>query len=82
MSYGAYGIANNNKMSDSGRQIVGSEGERVVSRGHNGRAIINGRKDKVEEAKRSSVAATASIRTTKNYQQYAFGDNYGHTREF
>jgi uncharacterized UBP type Zn finger protein len=44
--------------------------------------MINGRKDKVEEAKRSSVAAAASIRTTKNYQQYAFGDNYGHTREF
>ena len=32
----------------SGRQIVGGEGERVVSRGQNGRPVINGRKDKVE----------------------------------
>ena len=39
----------------SGRQIVGREDERVVSRGQNGRATINGRKDKYEEHKNSSA---------------------------
>ena len=103
-SYGAYGIAKNNKMSDvstpnsfdchseprqtqttpnhsdfveqSGRQIVGAE-DRVVSRGQNGRAIINGRKD---DQINSSTTGT-QIRS-KNFQQYAFGDNYGNTRQF
>jgi len=64
----------------SGRQIVGREDERVVSRGQNGRATINGRKDKLEEHKSSSIAGT-QIRA-KNFQQYAFGDNYGNTRQF
>lgn len=54
----------------------------MVSRGQNGGAVLNGRKDKVEEAKRSSVAASSSIRPTKNYHAYQFGDNYGNTREF
>lgn len=52
----------------------------MVSRGQNGRATLGGRKDKYEEAK-SSAATGAQIRA-KNFQQYAFGDNYGNTRSF
>ena len=37
---------------------MSGEGERVVSRGQNGRATINGRKEKVEEQKNSAASGT------------------------